>query len=174
MISWYRSILGVRAILFTLKYFLFSFLNKYRVVVCWVLLLSKSFFHSQNVLILEVDVHLSHINQLVEFQCHIISINEVIMEFLYSFWYKKFKLNFEGLQVPRWGSKTQQMGTGAYLSLLIRSCPFQKVELIIENQSNGLWVMASQIWAAKNVQNKIQRCILLNLYVFLGSIGSRY
>ena len=37
--------------------------------------------HSQNVLTLKVDVHLSHINQSIEFLFHIISISEVIADF---------------------------------------------------------------------------------------------
>ena len=65
------------------------------------MLLSKSIIRSQNVLISEVDVHLSHISQLVEFHCLIISISEIIADFWYNFWYKNFRLNFEGLLVPR-------------------------------------------------------------------------
>ena len=83
------------------KYFIFSCLNIYNVVVCWGLLLSKSIIHSQNALISEVDVHLSHISQPAEFHCYIISIGEVIADFWCSFWYKNFKLSFEGLLVPR-------------------------------------------------------------------------
>ena len=65
----------------TQKYFIFSCLNKSSVVVCWGFLLSKSIICSQNILILEVDVNLSHISQPVEFRCHIISISEVIADF---------------------------------------------------------------------------------------------
>ena len=75
-------------------------MNKCRVVVCLGLLLSKSMIRSQNVLISEVDVHFSHISQPTEFHCHIIRISEVIADFWYSFWYKNFRLSFEGLLVP--------------------------------------------------------------------------
>ena len=56
-------------------------MNKCRFVVCWGLLLSKSMIHSPNVLISEVDVHLSHINQPTKFHCRIISIDEVIIDY---------------------------------------------------------------------------------------------
>ena len=69
--------------------------NKCRVFVCWGLLISKLVIHSYNVLILEVDIHLSHISQPRKFHCHIISIGEVVADF----WYKNFRLNFEGLLV---------------------------------------------------------------------------
>ena len=58
------------------------------------LLISKLVICSQNDLILEVEVHLGYINLLAEAYYHIMSIHEVIT----SFWYKNFKLSFEGLR----------------------------------------------------------------------------